>query len=144
MTREEPQTRPPATPGTAAIPKPAEAAGIDPQPPPAEQRSAPEPPRRARALEEEGGAAIRISSEQMSEEQRSYLARVIRWLEPPLRYEWSPKYTRPSLFVSLVTDGEPPRCRTRFNGPTTITFDLVIRGGSGTESRIEGLEITYK
>jgi hypothetical protein len=42
-----------------------------------------------------------------------------------------------------VTDGEPPVCHIDFKEPTTITFDLVIRGGSGTESRIEDVEIIY-
>jgi hypothetical protein len=86
---------------------------------------------------------LKITSEQMKAAQRNYLARVIRFLEPPLEYEWIPKYTRPAFFASLVTDGEPPVCHIDFKEPTTITFDLVIRGGSGTESRIEDVEIIY-
>lgn len=86
---------------------------------------------------------LKITSAQMKEPQRNYLARVIKFLQPPLRYEWTPKFTRPAFFGALVTDGEPPECRIDFKEPTSITFDLVIRGGSGTESRIEDVEIIY-
>jgi hypothetical protein len=99
---------------------------------------------KAQVLVEQNDPTLKVSSEQMSAEQRNYIARVIRWLDPPLRYEWIPKYTRPAFFTSLVTAGEPPECRIDFNGPTVITFDLVIRGGSGTESRLEDVEITYR
>jgi hypothetical protein len=102
------------------------------------------PPAPAPASAEEQIPRLKISSAQMSAAQRNYLARVIRFLEPPLRYEWTPKYTRPAFFASLVTDGEPPQCRIEFKEPTTISFDLVIRGGSGTESRIENVEIIYR
>ncbi len=114
------------------------------QVPPVEDAPAGERPRRAQVLAQESDTTLKISSEQMSAEQRHYLARVIRWLEPPLRYEWIPKYTRPAFFASLVTAGEPPECRIDFNGPTVITFDLVIRGGNGTESRLEDVEIIYR
>ena len=117
---------------------------VERQVPTVEDEPAGERLHKAQVLVEENDPTLKISSEQMSAEQRNYIARVIRWLEPPLRYEWIPKYTRPAFFTSLVTAGEPPECRIDFNGPTVITFDLVIRGGSGTESRLEDVEITYR
>ena len=118
----------PAAAGEAAVPESLRPVAPPPAPAPAEEQF----PR------------LKITSAQMSAAQRNYLARVIRFLEPPLRYEWTPKYTRPAFFASLATDGEPPQCRIEFKEPTTISFDLVIRGGGGTESRIENVEIIYR
>ena len=112
----------------AQVTRPPVVAAVPPPPPPPVERTVP---------------TLKITSAQMKEAQRNYLARVIKFLEPPLEYEWTPKFTRPAFFGSLVTDGEPPECRIDFKEPTSITFDLVIRGGSGTESRIEDVEIIY-
>ena len=105
---------------------------------------APAAPPPAPAPAEKSVPTLKITSAQMSAAQRNYLALVIKFLEPPLRYEWTPKYTRPAFFAALVTDGEPPECRIEFKEPTSITFDLVIKGGRGTESRIENVEIIYR
>lgn len=121
-----------------------DAAAPTPPAPVAEPPRAADPPVQKSAPAPSSEPTLRIARDEMSAGQRSYLARVIRFLEPPLEYEWIPKYTRPGLFTSLVTDGPPPECRIDFKGPTVITFDLIIRGGSGTESRIEDVEITYR